>query len=334
MDDCVGLHSYDRCMSGPTFSCKLALAHASGILHILSLTSVVGADWNCRSIGIVLPPIKPDATKKYRFSFSSGGGAILAVSQMIGDGLSTNLYDVSSFASIVTSAVSGDAPNGGVPSVCCISFSSELKRMADEQNLCAEALGVCLLSSPSSQIPTLVTTHKGLATGKIVLWDTASLSPTDFIDTPLTLTGILQSGGGSSNNNTRFSLSGTCEDQSIGILECSTPTRSVVRMSGRIGKGKRWCLARGGDFLAAIVGGEGDFEEGLQMTTLQRSIPEVKMEHESKRRKFDPLNSPPLFSELPKCHEFEITAMCISGSDSLIATGDSFGSVYIHGSIS
>jgi hypothetical protein len=147
-------------------------------------------------------------------------------------------------------------------------------------------------------------------------------------------------------------------------------------MSGRIGKGKRWCLARGGDFLAAIVGGEGDFEEGLQMTTLQRSIPEVKMEHESKRRKvrmewnnmhsirnlsvhklhassplpkinrppytnathlvrqFDPLNSPPLFSELPKCHEFEITAMCISGSDSLIATGDSFGSVYIHGSIS
>ncbi|GMH68551.1 hypothetical protein TrRE_jg3827 [Triparma retinervis] len=222
MGDCVCLHSYSRSTSGPTFSCRLALAHSAGALLILSLAAVVGADWACEAVGVVLPPAGADAAKEYRFGFAAGGSSILAVSQVIGDPLSTSLYDVSSFSSVAAPSVS----------------------------------------------------------------------------------------------------------------ECFAPTSSAVLMSGGIGRGKRWCLAGGGDFLAAVVGGEGDFEEELQMTTLHRSVQGVKVEHDSKRRKSSPPSSPSHFSSLPKVHEFEITSMCISGCDSLIATGDSFGAVYVHGSVS
>jgi hypothetical protein len=158
--------------------------------------------------------------------------------------------------------------------------------MCDSRGLSPSAHGACLLSSPCSPFPTLVTTHEGVGGGgRIVLWDVGTLSPTEFIDAPVTLHGILQSGGGSPNNNSRFSLLGARSDSSIGVLECFAPTSSAVLMSGGIGRGKRWCLAGGGDFLAAVVGGEGDFEEELQMTTLHRSVQGVKVEHDSKRRK-------------------------------------------------
>jgi len=69
MGDCVGITSYDRTMN-PTFSCKLALATASGVLVILHLVSVVGADWNCNVVGVVNPPRSDSVPSSVKFEVS------------------------------------------------------------------------------------------------------------------------------------------------------------------------------------------------------------------------------------------------------------------------
>lgn len=176
--------------------------------------------------------VGPPSLRSSQYSFSTDGPILAASRSRTSDATSvTYLYDVSSFSSV--SPASQD--NSNFPTVCCIPLESEMKKMGDEQCLLPNPLGICLFSSPSSS-QSLVTTHKGLSTNKIVLWNTLTMSPTDFIDAPLVISGVLQLGGGESNNNTRFTLSGACEDGTIGALECWTPSRSVMRMTGKISK--------------------------------------------------------------------------------------------------
>ena len=273
--DCVGIHPFD--VEAACGSCKLALGYDSGALLVARLTNGGGG---CAMEGLGMinrktsssseDPAAAAAAGKVSWSFSgdsaSANGVVAA--SLSDDGV-VYLYDASSF--------SESGGGGGLPVIESISVEEAVKSACLANGLQARVEGMCLSSSPSTGSQALITTHQkseGTPGGKVIVWDAKSMLPTQVVETATTLCKILQTGGGHSNNNSRFTMAGVPlggDASAIRVLDCCVSTLSCYDLDCRIGKAEKWCLSNEGDFMAALVTGEGDYDEFFRMCGLDKS---------------------------------------------------------------